>query len=321
MAAPILPDGQALDVNLYNENNPEACSWLNVLIEADCIAKGTVDQRNILEINPREFKKYQQCHFFAGIGGWSYALRLADWPDDAPVWTGSCPCQPFSQAGQRKVDEDERHLWPTFRASIAKCRPAIVFGEQVASKDGRIWITGVRADMEALGYAFGASDLCSAGISAPHIRQRLFWVAVTKSKQMGNIRLPWIQSHYCDSGGVGISNHEGWKQGRQGTETARHGNSIVTTSRNDIGMADTDRYHSNWWSGPLQVGRNCIAGEVERSGRKYHAQWRLKPGLSILADGVPGRVAQLCGFGNAIVPQLAAEFIKASQEAIMELWK
>ncbi|KKK66801.1 hypothetical protein LCGC14_2960470, partial [marine sediment metagenome] len=72
---------------------------------------------------------------------------------------------------------DERHLWPAFYDLIAECRPPVVLGEQVASKDGREWLAGVRADLEALGYAVGAADLCAACVGAPHIRQRLWWVA------------------------------------------------------------------------------------------------------------------------------------------------
>ena len=115
---------------------------------------------------------------------WPYALRLAGWPDDRNVWTGSCPCQPLSSAGQRKGHADERHLWPAFYSLIAECRPAIVFGEQVASKDGREWLAGVRADLEALGYACGAADLCAAGAGAPHIRQRFTgWPTVRASER------------------------------------------------------------------------------------------------------------------------------------------
>src|SRR5690606_40978082 len=64
-----------------------------------------------------------------------------------------------------------------------QCRPPIIFGEQVASKDGRLWLTGVRSDLEALGYAVGAADLCAAGVGAPHIRQRLYWLADANSRQ------------------------------------------------------------------------------------------------------------------------------------------
>src|SRR5690606_2220747 len=108
---------------------------------------------------------------------WAYALRLAGWPDDWPVWTGSCPCQPYSQAGARKGDDDPRALWWAWRWLIDQCRPPVIFGEQVASKAGREWLARVRADLEAMGYAVGAADLCAAGVGAPHIRQRLWWVA------------------------------------------------------------------------------------------------------------------------------------------------
>src|SRR5690606_31057001 len=136
-----------------------------------------VDTRSIEDVTPNDLQGYTQCHFFAGIGGWPLALRLAGWPDDRPVWTGSCPCQPFSQAGKGAGFADERHLWPAFFHLIEQCRPSVVFGEQVASKDGLAWLDLVQADLEGAGYACGAADLCAAGVGAPHIRQRLYWVA------------------------------------------------------------------------------------------------------------------------------------------------
>ena len=159
----------------YNEIDPKAAAWLRELIKQGHIAPGDVDERSISDVTPKELFGYTQCHFFAGVGVWSYALRKSGWPDDRPVWTGSCPCQPFSSAGKRKGTSDERHLWPHWFHLISQCRPIDVFGEQVASKDGRSWFDTVQADMEALGFAVGAADLCAAGIGAPHIRQRLWF--------------------------------------------------------------------------------------------------------------------------------------------------
>lgn len=161
----------------YNENDAFAAAWLRELIARNLIAPGEVDDRSIEDVCADDLKGFTQCHMFAGIGGWSYALRLAGWPDDKPVWTGSCPCQPISGAGQRKGHADERHLWPAFYLLISECRPATIFGEQVAGPDGREWFAGVRADLEHLEHAVGAADLPAAGIKAPHIRARIFWVA------------------------------------------------------------------------------------------------------------------------------------------------
>lgn len=164
----------------YNEIDPFAAAWLRELIKAGHIADGEVDERSIEDVHPNELAGFTQCHFFAGIGVWSHALRQAGWSDDRPVWTGSCPCQPFSAAGKGTGFDDERHLWPHFHWLISQRRPPVVFGEQVASKDGLAWLDLVQADLEGTGYTSGALDTCAAGFGAPHIRQRLYWVAYSE---------------------------------------------------------------------------------------------------------------------------------------------
>ncbi|WP_345820177.1 DNA cytosine methyltransferase [Methylobacterium fujisawaense] len=161
----------------YNEVDAYAAQWLRNLIASGLITAGDVDTRSIVDVQPSDLRGYTRCHFFAGIGVWDYALGLAGWPADRPVWTGSCPCQPFSAAGRRGGTADERHLWPAWHHLIAECGPSEVFGEQVASADGLDWLDLVHADLDGLGYAFGAADLCAAGVGAPHIRQRSWFVA------------------------------------------------------------------------------------------------------------------------------------------------
>ncbi|MBA1187935.1 DNA cytosine methyltransferase [Pseudomonas entomophila] len=161
----------------YNEIDIYAAQWLRNLIAAGHIAPGDVDERSIEDVHPDDLKPYTQCHFFAGVGVWSYALRRAGWPDDRPIWTGSCPCQPFSAAGAGAGFDDQRHLWPHFHWLIRERQPSVVFGEQVASKDADPWLDLVQADVEAMAYAFGAVAFPSAGVGAPHIRDRTYWVA------------------------------------------------------------------------------------------------------------------------------------------------
>jgi DNA (cytosine-5)-methyltransferase 1 len=165
----------------YNEIDPHAAQWLRNLIAAGHIAPGDVDERSILEVKPDDLRGYTQCHFFAGIGGWSYALRLAGWADARPVWTGSCPCQPFSAAGKQRGSDDERHLWPAFFNLIRECRPPVVFGEQVAGAAGLAWLDHVLVDLEESGYAAAAADLPACSVGAPHRLQRLWWVAYAQS--------------------------------------------------------------------------------------------------------------------------------------------
>jgi len=164
----------------YNEIDPYAAQWLRNLIDAGHIAPGVVDERSIIDVQPDDLRGYTQCHFFAGIGGWSLAARLAGWPDDRPLWTGSCPCQPFSVAGKGTGQGDDRHLWPAFFGLIDSNRPPVVMGEQVAAAVKFGWLDGAFSDLEGAGYTCGAAVLSASAAHAPHRRDRLWFVADAK---------------------------------------------------------------------------------------------------------------------------------------------
>ena len=166
----------------YNEIDSKAAAWLRELIKQGHIADGDVDERSIEDVTPNELRKYTQCHFFAGIGIWSHALRQAGWTDDRPIWTGSCPCQPFSSAGKGAGVDDERHLWPAFHWLIKQCQPGIVLGEQVAHKAGAAWFDIVSTDLEGEDYACGKIVFPACGVGAPHLRQRQYWVGHSSSE-------------------------------------------------------------------------------------------------------------------------------------------
>ncbi|HGT2815341.1 TPA: DNA cytosine methyltransferase [Klebsiella pneumoniae] len=173
----------------YNEIDPHAAQHLRNLIDAGHIAPGVVDTRSIEDVTPNDLTGFNQCHFFAGIGGWSLALRRAGWPDNRPAWTASCPCQPFSAAGKGLGFADERHLWPSAHWLVGQRRPVVVFGEQSGSADANDWIDLVQADVEALSYAFGAVAFPSASVGAPHQRDRAYWVADAGSERIRAERL------------------------------------------------------------------------------------------------------------------------------------
>ena len=502
----------------YNEFDPKAAAWLRELIKAALIADGEVDERSIHDVRPSDLKGFTQCHFFAGIGGWSYGLRLAGWPDDRPVWTGSCPCQPFSQAGKRLGKKDERHLWPTFFELIRECQPAIVFGEQVASKDGLKWLSGevaslqemrdrkavlgilrkferqssinlqdlhqeegagqksetqgagilsvqamagyeqgesacgngqipgeakglalhdrpnkysgsdqcrgmrvdgnsirldgsesverafvrphrfelglhprehpsssllpecdgehmggeqdcrdrasnsepedgsepgsterirsqlekeiewpgessVFSDLENAGYSVGSADLCAAGVGAPHIRQRLYWVADAASlrcdrlseRQSGNQeeKRRLLQSSRTRST-RGLDDGKCDRRREIGNDHPEHDGQFVDPA-SDVGrLADSEATLGRGL--PTEYGRGRIA---EARGSSEPSFWSrcdwiycrddkfrpVEPGTFPLAHGVPARMGRLRGYGNAIVPELAATFVEAFMES------
>lgn len=324
----------------YNEFDPKAAAWLRELIKAGHIAAGDVDERSIVDIRPSDLIGYTQCHFFAGIGVWSYALRRAGWPDDRPVWTGSCPCQPFSAAGKGAGFTDERHLWPHFHWFIENCRPPVVFGEQVASKDGLGWLDLVQADLEGSGYASGAVDTCAAGFGAPHIRQRLWWVAcrlVDADSERRRLGQSWGKdaayapfagetNWLADSPSIGrIGRRAGGESNEPGeierSERLRDAGGLA--HNNDDGRIappitgfHNSEHHAEprssiiGWSRPTNGFWRDADWLFCRDGK-----WRpVEPGTFPLAHGATARVGRLRGYGNAIVAPAAQAFIEAYLE-------
>lgn len=162
----------------YNEIDKNAVAWLRELMDRDIIPRGDIDERSIELVQPGDIAGYRTCHFFAGIGVWAYAGRLAGLPDDYPWWSGSCPCQPFSVSGKRRGTADRRHLWPHLFRLISARRPACVLGEQVAQKAGWNWFNGVRADLAGEAYQCRGVGLCSCAVDSPDERERIYWGAV-----------------------------------------------------------------------------------------------------------------------------------------------
>lgn len=254
----------------FNEWKSFQCKWIRRLYPC-----AVVDERDIKEVTPDDVKKYKRVHLFAGIAGWEYALELAGWPESILVWSGSCPCQPFSNCGKREETDDERHLWPEMFRLIKECRPTTVFGEQVSGSAGFRWIDGVSSNLGNIGYAVGVADLSSASVNSPHNRKRLFWVAYSE----GSTRIRTVMR-----------------------ENKR------THNRIPDGLRAWDRFEEIKCPGDNQTRR-------------------IEPGTLPMVDGIPSemgrgslisrqRSGRIDGYGNAIVPQLAAVFIRAFMDVI-----
>ena len=375
----------------YNEHDPAACEWLRELMDRGLIPEGDIDGRSIADVEPDDLGGYAQCHFFAGIGGWAYALLLAG-VQDLECWTGSCPCQPFSAAGKKRGTEDERHLWPEFLRLIAERRPQLVVGEQVEAAVAHGWLDLVSSDLEAEGYACGAVVMGAHSVGAPHIRQRLYWGGVLgdadgagrqpSSDREGIRRADWLPERPSEAGLVGDADDRGQvgplrgEPGEAGIlahahrvqhgQDARGARGEVEGTRGvrDAGAGDAAaRGRATGWLADAERGRlqPPVAGHLEDScegagaraaalavadadhdgrdlagGARERGQdgladpvrggfwdgcvWLpcrdgkarpIEPGVEPLAHGIPRRVELLRGYGNAVVPQVAAAFVKA----------
>jgi DNA (cytosine-5)-methyltransferase 1 len=352
----------------YNEFDPKAAAWIKQLIKNGLIADGEVDERSITEVTADEIRGFTQHHFFAGIGGWSYSLRLAGWADDRPVCTASLPCQPFSVAGAQKGVDDDRHLLPHFIELVKHCNFQTIFGEQVPGAIKHGWLDDLCTEMEREKYAVGSIVLTAAGAGAPHIRQRLYWVADSIDKGSQGRLSGWqdqereiVSGHAGCSGTVGgLSNPEnGYGGGEPQLATSNVGESWDKLGRDGScsGMGNTE--HAGQFTSkesrsdatPIRhskTGANSTSESEGTSTSRIISEWTdpdwiycrdekyrpVKSSIEPLANGLPrgmgyssypsepiepdntqeARVMRLKGYGNAIVPQVAASFIKAFLE-------
>lgn len=329
----------------YNEFNPEAAAWLRELIKRKLIADGEVDERSIIDVQADDVRGFTQCHWFAGIGGWSYALRLAGIPDDYPIFSASLPCQPFSAAGKQLGKDDERHLLPHFLELVKQCKPRRIMGEQVEGAIKHGWLDDLQAEMDAQGYAVRNAVLGAHSVQSYHIRQRLYWVAQSRLSDTSATRL---QGH----GGfeqVGVS------QGRKGTQRhdSESGSRMEYTRLHELRGRDSLRdsaSETRTAQGGMQSAKNERVGQVAdttnasaSNGIWSNPRWiyckdgkyrAIEPSIKPLVNGLPkgvvrsgdngeaidanntqeARTMRLKGFGNAIVPQVAAMFIRAALE-------
>ncbi len=319
----------------YNEIDPYAAAWLRNLITAGHIAPGDVDERSIIDVQPDDLKPYTQCHFFAGIGVWSYALRRAGWPDDRPVWTGSCPCQPFSAAGKQEGTTDARHLWPEWFRLIREHRPVAIFGEQVSAAIRHGWLDLVSSDLEGLDYAIGSAVVGAHSVGAPHIRQRLFFVAdsagerrvgerlLLRAEERGRLAGDVLEAAGSREAGE-LADSDGRNSGAEGLQRSRQHGQQPQDGGADCALGDTDD------AGSQGHGRHVEQhGSQGRQGTKRHdsstgfwsnADWLpcidgkarpVEPGTFPLAHGAPVRVGRLRAYGNAINAESAKAFIEA----------
>lgn len=105
-------------------------------------------------------------------------LTKIEWETVPPVdiLCAGYPCQPFSHAGNRKGENDERHLWPYIKRGIGIIRPRVCVFENV---EGHLTLgfDQVLSDLAEMGYRVAWGVVAASDVGAPHRRNRLFILA------------------------------------------------------------------------------------------------------------------------------------------------
>ena len=272
---------------------------------------------------------------FSGIGGFALAARWAGfrtigfcdnepyaqavikkhWPEvpihgdikaldgtayrGVTLLTGGFPCQPFSNAEKRRGKDDDRYLWPEMLRVIQEARPAWIVGENVAGIIG-LALDQVLSDLEACGYEVEPIIIPACGVDAPHRRNRVWVIAGGGGAMWPTPRTP--------SGGPDNSAKRLRPSGHRGT-TNLLGSVLANANSERIFPAKIPRDNEK---DEKKSNDKFTRGCSPAYGRQgLQANWSPEPGLGRVAHGISNRVDRLKGLGNAIVPQVAYEILKA----------
>ena len=265
-----------------------------------------------------------QPQLFCDIEPWCRKILQQHWPNvpvasdvkelasdperfvpDCDILTAGYPCQPFSFAGKRKGEEDDRHIWPHILKIIAFKRPTWCIFENVYGHIS-LGLDSVLSDLEAEGYTTRTFVVPACGVNAPHKRNRLWIVAYTNSPRQrsgegeprtsqGGNNTGWIREDVSDTNSKRLQEHGHSKP----TVTVSEGGSDVPNPKS-IGV-------QGLWSSWEQESHSHEGQEVSVRNSKGGRQtiWDVEPNVGRVAHGIPKRVDRIKGLGNAIVPQIA----------------
>lgn len=274
------------------------------------------------------------------------AQMEAGWLDPAPVWSDLCtfdsrpwrgavdlvcagfPCQPWSLAGKRLGEADDRWIWPDIARIVEECRPSLVFLENVELAAFR----RPRVDLESLGYRVGPAVRVSASdVGAPHQRDR-WWVlgCLPDADQVGRDGRAWAQregwrDESADNSTVlADSSRNGWGEGgakpegpQRRSDASQCGQAMADTSgtglaqgRAPSGSGEEQPELAERSVDPHPDGQRKPQPQGLKSDERGRlgnvAWWESEPDVGRVVDGCPDRVDQLRLLGNGVVPLACA---------------
>ena len=249
---------------------------------------------------------------------------------------GGFPCQPFSQAGKRKGDQDDRHLWPEYFRLIQEIRPRWVIGENVAGLIS-MGLDQVLSDLESEDYSCQTLVIPACAVNAPHRRDRV-WIlansegngrdgsvnrdnelserAICKDKQ-NHRHTVRSQTQCCGTPypDVGYSKHIGCKDPLERQDQVRQfkcGDKQTEGCGQDVPNSNSVR--QEWGKETRNIRSGGENGHKLASGQSKCGlgnNWAVEPDVGRVAHGIPNRVDRLKQLGNAVVPQVVEEIGRA----------
>ena len=238
------------------------------------------------------------------------------------IITGGYPCQPFSNAGRKKGEQDPRHLWPEMFRLIKECRPSWVCAENVSGHI-KLGLDSVLSDLESQGFQTRTFSISASSVGANHKRERVWILAYSernndqqeiqgvdgeKKKISGEHRKE--DSDTRKPGGTDSIRKTSDKYVEDTRRSLRQGSQFQGKNENKI-----EKENANLTERPGEASQPDVAdtqgvyvqGQHDRQGKRQpwgESWWAVEPKLGRVAHGVSGRVHRLKALGNSLLPQI-----------------
>ncbi len=239
------------------------------------------------------------------------------------VITGGYPCQPFSVAGKRQGEADDRHLWPEVARLIQEFNPDWFIGENVAGHI-TMGLDEVLSDLEGLGYAARPIVIPACAVDADHRRDRIWIVAHSKSIRHGKGRRS-----------EDVLKAYGRSYRQVFIKPGESGENVANSKRmRELQQEGGEQDQRRWAGNSSEVLANANGNNAQRQQPRCHdskngedqgerqtgfcggaRHWEAEPAVGRVANGIPRRVDRLRALGNAVVPQIPEIIGRAIKEA------
>jgi len=197
------------------------------------------------------------------------------------VVTAGFPCQPFSVAGKKRGQDDERNKWPQTLECIRLIRPRYALLENVPGLLNSGYFGEILSSLAQIGFDARWTVLGADDVGAPHRRKRLWILAYPHGKR--------LEEH-----GHGKSTHA-----FSASEDVPHPDEPGLEGRLHDREFDPE--------GRQVESDGCLTerGTGWEGSRDLH-WWSTEPNVGRVAHGVASRVDRLKALGNGQVPAVAA---------------
>lgn len=249
---------------------------------------------------------------FCDIDEWARKVLHKHWPDvpiasdvkelasdpkrfipECDIITAGYPCQPFSRAGLRRGDEDDRHIWPEIFTIIKGRRPAWCVFENVYDHL-TLGLDEVLTDLERASYAARPFIVPACAVDARHRRDRI-WIIARNMADTDNARQSASAGNRQDD------------RDEQGDHSRGSGENVADTKGKRVqGYGPSGEQEPHAYEGKAI---SMCGSEGPRA-----AAWDAEPDVGRVATGIPQRVDRIKGLGNSIVPQIAMQIGRTIKE-------